>query len=52
MKTIFIYKVTTTKQQSWTGAADSFDAASKIAQDIFLCPPRSIKKIEIVNIID
>ena len=48
-KTIYIFRVTTTKKENWEGVADSFDQAVSTACKVFLCPLRSIKNVKIVN---
>jgi hypothetical protein len=47
----YVYTVTTSKKEVWTGHAASMDAACKIAQSVFLCPDRAIVRCELTNVI-
>ena len=47
----YIYTVTTSKKEVWTGHAASMDAACDIARSVFLCPKRAIIRCELVNVI-
>lgn len=47
----YVYTVTTSEKEVWTGHAASMDAACKIAQSVFLCPDRAIVRCELTNII-
>ena len=47
----YIYTVTTSKKEVWTGHAASMDDACDIARSVFLCPKRAIVRCELTNVI-
>lgn len=47
-----VFRVTTSKNEVWEGVSAGFSAAEAIAMRVFLCPRRSIKRIEVVRIVD